>query len=73
MILEVKTQSDLDNLLMRLNRSVNKFNEQNKVPYKISLSTGYALFDAHSEISIEHFLNKIDKLMYEEKFKKQLL
>jgi GGDEF domain-containing protein len=39
------------------------------MPYELSLSMGYDIFDINTEITVEQFIHHIDNLMYEDKKK----
>ncbi len=50
-------------------KQVTLFNESAKKPYKISFSIGQSIFRTKHE-TIDDFLKKIDRLMYEDKKRK---
>ena len=65
-IMEIYEQSDIVNMVQRLNKNISDFNSQKKVPYEISLSIGYDCFpnESGTKITAEEFLKHIDNLMY---------
>jgi len=47
------------------------FNSKNNVPYKLSISAGLVAFESDSIKDINELLEEADKLMYEQKKRKQ--
>ncbi len=66
-ILEIKEKNELISIINHLREVTVEFNRKMKLPYQISLSIGYDLFDTKSGLTIEKFYKHIDKLMYEDK------
>jgi diguanylate cyclase (GGDEF)-like protein len=66
-VLDVSNRDDLEATVSRINHCIEKFNESNLKPYKLSFSMGYAVYDCHSHMNVEEFQKKIDMLMYENK------
>jgi diguanylate cyclase (GGDEF)-like protein len=58
-------------LINRLRRNVNLYNAMGNLPYKLSMSAGLVVFEPDSVNSIEELLQEADKLMYEQKRKRQ--
>ncbi len=67
LILDIDNEKELEITINRINKMVEKFNEENRYPFTLSYSMGYAVYDFKSNIGYEEFLKKIDKLMYEAK------
>jgi diguanylate cyclase (GGDEF)-like protein len=67
-ILLVKDTSDdeMKRIIKNIHDEVDLFNETEGREYKLSLSTGYAIYDPKSE-SLDDFLKHMDDNMYEEK------
>ncbi len=66
-ILDISNSDDLDETICRIDSCIEKFNEQSAMPYKLSFSMGYAVYDYHSHMKVEEFQKQIDILMYENK------
>lgn len=60
-------KEDLDITIGRLQDNVRKFNQQNIVPYNISLSMGYDFYSGGSRSLFTGFLKHLDDLMYQDK------
>lgn len=66
-IFEIEKEADLIAAVDRMKMNVIKFGEQNPMPYKLSFSIGYGVFDLNSETDALLFLRHLDSLMYEDK------
>ena len=53
----------------RIGEELNKFNSQNNLPFKLSISTGYSIYNDGTQ-SLEDVFNQADKQMYTNKNKK---
>lgn len=60
-----------EKIVERLVKKLEKFNEENERPYKISLSIGSIVYDPKENLTLEEILEKADKLMYEDKKRKK--
>jgi diguanylate cyclase (GGDEF)-like protein len=58
-----------DAVWKRIEREIRLLNESGKVPYPVSLSHGWAVFDPLAPISIDDLINEADVKMYKEKAK----
>ncbi|MGB4644834.1 MAG: diguanylate cyclase [Dictyoglomaceae bacterium] len=63
----VDKEEDKEELLLRLNKNIEQYNNRENRLYKISLSIGAVFCNSTEVSSVEEILNKADKLMYEEK------
>ncbi|RDU22527.1 GGDEF domain-containing protein [Anaerosacchariphilus polymeriproducens] len=70
-VLDVMDLEQLKRIVFRINQAVEKQNEYNNEPFKLSLSMGYIVYDYNSHMELEEFFRKIDALMYENKQKKK--
>ncbi len=66
-ILEIKEESEITSMVNVIKDTVRQFNEENQVPYEISLSMGYDTYDHNIKMTLQEFLNHIDLLMYQDK------
>ncbi|OPX43321.1 putative diguanylate cyclase YcdT [Ruminiclostridium hungatei] len=66
-VVEIREQSELIGMINRLKENVEAFNDKKLIPYEISLSIGYDIYDTRSGVSIQKFYKHIDQLMYEDK------
>jgi len=71
-ILELKTATQLDRILRRLQANINAFNRSGALPFPLSVSTGSGLFDPSTVSSPAVFFEMLDARMYENKKKKKL-
>jgi diguanylate cyclase (GGDEF)-like protein len=65
-----EAEFDREKLDGRLQQIVEKHNKKNDRPYKISVSAGFASFDAAGTDTFEERLHRADTLMYEQKRQK---
>ena len=66
-IFDRSTREEIDTAVKRLIENTNKFNEEEKRPYKINFSAGYDTYDYESGLSAQLFVKRIDAKMYENK------
>jgi two-component system cell cycle response regulator len=60
-------------IMTRLQEDLKRYNEQEKLPYTLSLSVGSAPFDPLHPISLEELMARADQALYEHKRSKQRL
>ena len=60
-------ENEIELAISRLRKSVEKFNASRKLPFDISLSLGYAIYDCEKDGSSSAFLKRLDEKMYQEK------
>ena len=70
-ILELKTATQLDRILRRLQTNINTFNRSGALPFPLSVSTGSGLYDPSTVSSPAVFFEMLDARMYENKKKKK--
>lgn len=58
---------EIEQAMDRLRNSVKSFNASRKLPFDISLSLGYAIYDCELDGSASAFLKRLDEKMYQEK------
>lgn len=66
-VLDISDQTELKSIVSRINTSMENYNKTSDELYKLGFSMGYAVYDYHSQMTAEEFLEHIDNLMYEEK------
>lgn len=66
-VLDISDKKDLEEIISRINKCINIYNETSGQPYKLSFSMGYAIYDARSNMNKEEFQRHIDLLMYKDK------
>jgi len=66
-ILDISDQIDLEEIVRRIRKCLNKYNESSNQPYQLGFSMGYAVYDYNSHMKTEEFQKQIDTLMYEDK------
>jgi diguanylate cyclase (GGDEF)-like protein len=71
-VLAVKSEYNIEKLMERIQQAIDNQNEKGKRSYKIQMSYGWDIFDSSSRsVSIEVFLDRVDRLMYENKAAKK--
>jgi diguanylate cyclase (GGDEF)-like protein/PAS domain S-box-containing protein len=60
-------KEDVDLVTGRLLKNIEGHNAENNRPYKLSISYGVSCYDAEGPCSVEEFVDRADKLMYEQK------
>lgn len=63
----VRDKDDLQRAVGRLRSAVDMFNMLSSLPYSISLSIGFELYNPDSHPSLQNFLRHLDTLMYKDK------
>jgi len=63
-------QGDKEAIIRRLKNNIEAYNDIKERSYKLSMSIGVVFYEPNNITSFEDILNKADKLMYEEKKKK---
>ena len=72
-ILALSTGFDKPQLIIkRLNNLIDKYNERDKKPYKLSFSVGFVRYNPHTNQSLEELISIADDLMYLEKKRKKM-
>jgi len=66
-LINIKDQEALKEKVTDLQRQVALFNEKSKEPFEIQMSIGYAIYTPDIDQCPDGFLNRLDKLMYENK------
>lgn len=67
LLLNTSVRQELEAVVKRINAAVARFNKNGNHPFTISLSVGYAVYDAKAQQSAEDFLKLLDKMMYQMK------
>lgn len=70
---EIPEEADIRNTLSRLRENIKKSNADPDQNYELSLSIGTVEYDPATQLTLDDLVRKADKLMYEEKKKKQQL
>lgn len=65
---DISERHILESVIFRFRANIEEFNQLNKVPYKLSLSIGYAVYTNEFKTASD-FLNHLDENMYMEKQK----
>lgn len=68
-ILEVADEKGLKEVVNRIQKSINRYNEIGEEPYKFECSMGYAVYDYQAKMTLEEFQKHLDSLMYKNKNK----
>ncbi|MDR1507747.1 MAG: GGDEF domain-containing protein [Treponema sp.] len=72
-VLVIKSEYNVEKLMARIQQAIDNQNGMEKRPYKIEMSCGWDIFTTGSSslVSIEGFLDHVDKLMYKNKMAKK--
>lgn len=68
-VLDTSNQTELEDIVSRIKKSVTGFNNSREKVYNITFSMGYGIYDYHSGMKVVDFQKHIDLLMYEDKQK----
>ncbi|MDF2685407.1 MAG: diguanylate cyclase protein [Clostridia bacterium] len=66
-VLNISDKKSLEGTVRRIKECINKFNDSDDHPYKISVSMGYAVYDYNINMKPEEFQKHLDILMYKDK------
>lgn len=66
-ITKLQDENSKEEIISRLRRKVEKFNETNQTHYDINISLGYDIYNPELKIKPNDFIRHIDKLMYKDK------
>jgi len=66
-VLDISDNAHLEAAVRRINDAIQKFNQSGALPYKLGFSMGYAVYDRHSDMTVEEYQKLIDMRMYEDK------
>ena len=71
-VIDVQTITTLEDTIKRIEDKTGQFNAQHKKPYKLSFSLGYDVYDIQKKMKPDEFVDHLDKLMYEDKKRKNM-
>ncbi len=66
-IVEVRSRKELERIVTRIRANVERYNLEGHMPFLMSLSLGYDMFDPETGMTAKQFLRHIDQLMYRNK------
>ena len=66
-ILNTSHHTELNTVISKIHKRIEKYNHQSNKPYKLSFSMGYDIYDYKNHMSAGDFLKHIDQLMYIDK------
>ena len=72
-LVQDSSEAGTEILQERLQKLIEKFNENNSRPYYMSISFGIAHFDPKTQMTIEELVSEADRLMYIQKQSKKTL
>ena len=61
------TKDDIEIVTRRLQKSIDHHNATNKRNYTLSISFGVSYYDSENPCSVDEFIDRADKMMYEQK------
>jgi diguanylate cyclase (GGDEF)-like protein len=73
-VLAIQSEYNIEKLMERVQQAIDNQNKKGKRAYKLQMSYGWDVFTASPSsnlASIENFLDRVDKLMYENKVAKK--
>ena len=68
-LFNIKCRQDLNSAVDRIKQNAELMNKKRQIPFKLSFSMGYDVFDNTSGITLNQFFKHIDELMYKNKKK----
>lgn len=63
----ITDSEDVEEIVARIRRNLEDFNEKGKRPYKLEFSCGYKIFRMSETMSPEEVIARVDKMMYRDK------
>ena len=70
-VLNLQTQEELNAVVERIGKAIDRYNCSSNKPYHLSLSLGAELFHEQEHESVESIINRVDHLMYLKKQQKK--
>lgn len=70
-VLNLQTQAELDAVVERIGKAIERYNHSSNKPYHLSLSLGAELFFGLEHENVESIINRVDHLMYLKKQQKK--
>lgn len=70
-MVEVRNRGELERVVARIRANVERYNRENRMPFVMSLSLGYDVFDPGTGMTTRQFLRHIDQLMYHNKMSRK--
>lgn len=64
---DICDEKEIEIAIGRIRKSLEEFNKSGKLPFKLSISMGYAIYDNELDGSSAAFLKRLDEKMYDEK------
>jgi len=64
--------STVDMIIARMHKVIDRFNKENKKPYKIQFSAGYTVYDGNGTATLDTLISDADRKMYEIKNAKKI-
>jgi diguanylate cyclase (GGDEF)-like protein len=71
-LFNIKNRQDLISAVERIKQNTDIINKKRQLPFKLSLSMGYDVFDNNSGVALNQFFKHIDELMYKDKKKQRV-
>ncbi|MCR5743698.1 MAG: diguanylate cyclase [Lachnospiraceae bacterium] len=66
------SEAEANSMAVKIKDGLNKSASGSDSPYMVSVSVGFITTDANSNYSFENYIDRADKIMYEEKMKKKV-
>lgn len=63
-VLNLQTQAELNAVVERIGKAIERYNHSSNKPYQLSLSLGAEVFLEQAHESVESIINRVDHLMY---------
>lgn len=71
LFLNVDSQQEIETVIMKINNALADYNRRAKLPYELSLSCGYELYNFDKHMTTDEYINHVDQLMYQDKSSKK--
>ena len=72
LFLNADTEQEVKEIIRRIYEALENYNNSSKVPYDIELSSGYELYNFDDSMTVDEYINRVDKLMYLDKKSKKV-
>lgn len=71
LFLNVDTKRETEDIIMKIYDALEEYNEVSNISYKLSISCGYEMYNFDKPMTIDEYINHVDKLMYKDKIRRK--
>lgn len=66
-VLDCNSKETVDRVITRIRSELERFNMETREQYRLDFSYGFSIYDENQNLDSDHFVDHVDKLMYEYK------